>query len=163
MNNTQNQIMVKMVLDSWNSNIQSTNKLLSQLSDEQLMQEVAPGRNRGIYLLGHLAAVNNKMLTLLNLGEEMYPDLTVPFLAKADKEVNEIPSASELRTMWKSINDALDAHFAKLSPENWFEKHTSVSADDFAKEPHRNRLNVIISRSGHLAYHNGQLSFLKTK
>ena len=163
MEKMQKEIMVKMVLDSWNAQVQSTNKVLSQLSDEQLMQEVAPGRNRGIYLLGHLTAVNNKMLSLLNLGEEMYPQLTVPFLAKADKEVSDIPSAAEMKNMWKAVNEALDAAFAKLSADNWFEKHNSVSAEDFAKEPHRNRLNVVISRTGHMAYHLGQLSFLKSK
>jgi len=40
-------------------------------------------------------------------------------------------------------------------------KHTSVSEEDFAKEPHRNRLNVLTTRTTHLASHYGQLIFLK--
>jgi hypothetical protein len=54
-------------------------------------------------------------------------------------------------------------HFAKLQPEGWFEKHTSVSAEDFVKEPHRNRLNVVAGRAIHLSSHLGQLVFLQPK
>jgi hypothetical protein len=37
----------------------------------------------------------------------------------------------------------------------------TVSPEDFAKEPHRNRLNVLISRTNHMANHIGQLLLLK--
>ncbi|HWZ04565.1 MAG TPA: hypothetical protein VNX40_13200 [Mucilaginibacter sp.] len=50
-----NEIFVKMALDAWHGQLKSTDSLLNKLSDEQLMQEVSPGRNRGIYLLGHLS------------------------------------------------------------------------------------------------------------
>jgi hypothetical protein len=48
-----------------------------------------------------------------------------------------------------------------MTAEQWLEKHTSVSDEDFAKEPHRNKLSVLISRTNHLANHIGQLLFLK--
>lgn len=48
-----------------------------------------------------------------------------------------------------------------LSAEDWFQKHTAVTAEDFAKEPHRNKLNIIITRTSHLQYHTGQLALLK--
>lgn len=51
----------------------ATNKIFDNLSDEQLMHEVSPGRNRGIYLLGHLTAVHDLMLPLLRFGEAKYP------------------------------------------------------------------------------------------
>ena len=50
------QLFVKMVLSSWNTQYAELWKLLDQLSDEQLQNETSPGRNRGIYLLGHLVA-----------------------------------------------------------------------------------------------------------
>jgi hypothetical protein len=50
---------------------------------------------------------------------------------------------------------------AGLKPEEWFEKHTAVSAEDFINEPHRNKLNIIITRTSHLNYHTGQLVLLK--
>ena len=49
-------------LRGWKSNIDSADKLFSSLSPEQLEKEVAPGKNRLIYLWGHLTAVNDALL-----------------------------------------------------------------------------------------------------
>ena len=67
------QLAVKSVLDAWNSRLESANKMFNSLTDEDMQKEVSPGRNRALYLLGHLAAVHDKMLPLLNLGAQRYP------------------------------------------------------------------------------------------
>jgi hypothetical protein len=36
-----------------------------------------------------------------------------------------------------------------------------VSEEDFAKEPHRNRFTLLLSRTGHLAFHLGQVVLVK--
>ena len=156
-----NQILVKMVLDAWYSKLKSGDVLFDQLSDEQLQNEVAPNRNRGIYLLGHLTGVHDMMLPLLNLGEQLYPQLKEGFIDQPDKSATEIVTASELRQYWKNVNAALENHFNKFGPDDWFQKHNSVSVEDFNQEPHRNKLNVLISRTNHLSYHLGQMVFLK--
>ena len=52
-------IIEKSLIDSalrgWKSNVERADKLFGALSPDQLEQEVAPGRNRLIYLWGHLA------------------------------------------------------------------------------------------------------------
>ena len=159
----QKQIIIKCVLDFWNGRIKEANSILDSLTDEQLLNEIAPNKNRGIYLLGHLTAVHDKMLPLLDFEPQQYSNLNDTFLTKPDKAVAEIPSASELRAYWKNANAKLDAHFNKLTADEWFQKHTSVSREDFIKEPHRNRLNVVLGRTSHLAYHLGQLALLKNK
>ncbi len=158
---TQEQITTKIVLDSWYSRIDSADKLFNGLTDDQLLQEIAPGKNRGVYLLGHLIAVHDKMLPLLDFGPQMYPQLNDPFLAKPDKSVAEILSVQELREYWNATNVKLTAHFNTLQAEEWFQKHTSVTTEEFINEPHRNRLNVILSRTNHLSYHLGQIALLK--
>jgi len=158
---TQKQLVVKSVLDAWNSRIEAADKLFNGLTDEQLEQEIAPGRNRGVYLLGHLTAVHDKMLPLLDFESQVYPHLDEPFLNKADKTVSPIPSTKTLRENWKNINSKLASHFSKLSTDEWFQKHTSVSEEDFAKEPHRNRINVLVGRTNHMQYHIGQVALLK--
>jgi hypothetical protein len=50
-----------------------------------------------------------------------------------------------------------------MKADEWFNKHTAVSAEDFAKEPHRNKLNVIVNRTNHTSYHLGQLVYLVKK
>ena len=158
---TSETIFIKMVLDAWHTHIKRTDELFNSLSDEQLMQEIAPGRNRGIYLLGHLAAVHDRILPLLELGNPLYPELWDPFVERPDKEVTELPTTQTLREYWKEINTNVAGNISSLSHETWFQKHTSVSAEDFAKEPHRNKLNIIVNRTNHLANHLGQLLLLK--
>lgn len=154
-----NQIMIKMVLDAWYSKIKEANDIFENLTDEQLQNEVAPGRNTGIYLLGHLTVTHDLMLPILNFGTPIYPQLKIPFNDNADAKTYSI-TTPELRQYWKNINSILAENFAKLSADAWFEKHNSVSAEVFQKELHRNKLNIIISRTNHLTYHNGQLIFL---
>lgn len=159
MNTTQ--ITLKMVFDRWNGALKSCDTLISSLSDEQLQNEIAPGKNRGIYLLGHLIAVHDDMITLLDFGDKLFPKWAIPFVKSPDRAVAEIPSAQELRAAWIKMNETLNQKFAGMTEEAWFEKHTAVSAEDFANEPHRNKLNIIITRTTHLTYHTGQLVLLK--
>ncbi|HXS38224.1 MAG TPA: DinB family protein [Flavipsychrobacter sp.] len=154
---------VVMVMNAWNARINQLDKLLSELSDEQLLKEVAPGRNRGAYLLGHLTAVNNAMLPLLGFGNEIAPHLSKTFIQTSDKDIHDLPPVNELRQEWTNVKKELANQFAKMQPDDWFQKHNSVSEEDFAKEPHRNKLNVVIGRTNHLDYHTGQLVLLKTK
>lgn len=156
---THTELAVKMVLDRWNGSVLNANKLLNELSDEQLMKEITPGRNRGVYLLGHLVAVHDDMLILLGMGEKLFPELYEPFIKQADKSSTQIPTITDLRSMWEKQNLYLQTKFA--AEKDWFTRHTAVSEEDFLKEPHRNKLNIIITRTSHLQYHAGQLALLK--
>lgn len=160
---TEKELFVKMVIAAWEAQNKNADKLLDTLSDEQLSAEIAPGANRGIYLLGHLTAVIDGLLPLLGFGEKLYPQLEEIFLKNPDKSGLETPSVDELKKYWNEVNANLASHFNQTSSDEWFAKHTSVSAEDFAKEPHRNRLNVLISRTNHQSYHLGQLSLLAKK
>ena len=155
------ELTVKSVLDAWNSRIEAANKLFDSLSDEDLHKEVSPGRNRGLYLLGHLALVHDKMLPLLNFEAQLYPHLDEVFLTKPDRAVSDIPSVKEIRAIWNDVNSKLATHFTNTSADGWFEKHSSVTAEDFVKEPHRNRLNVLVGRTNHMQYHIGQVALIK--
>ncbi len=161
MNSTE--LVIKMLFDRWNALLKNFDSILHTISDEQLQQEIAPGRNRGIYLLGHLIAVHDDMLPLLNLGEREYPDLFELFIKSPDKTVDVIPTAQELRMIWKTQLETLTSKLKSLSADDWFTKHNSVSVEDFTNEPHRNKLNILITRTTHLAYHVGQMILLKNK
>lgn len=154
-------LFVKMVLDAWHTQLKRTGDLFGSLSNEDLQKEIAPGKNRGLYLLGHLTAIHDRMLPLLGLGDVLYPQLYGPFVESPDKAVNDLPSVEDLRRYWKEINAKLTASFTTLSAGDWFQRHNAVSEEDFKKEPHRNRLNLVMNRTGHLASHFGQLLYLK--
>jgi DinB superfamily len=158
---SQQQLIIKMALDAWNTHISRTDKLFNELTDEQLQNEVSPGRNTGVYLLGHLVAVHDALFPLFGLGEKLYPQLENVFIKHPDKSGLEKPAVNDLRSNWSEVNKKLSVHFTAFTPDEWFQKHAAVTANDFEKEPHRNKLNVLINRTNHLSSHLGQLVFLK--
>jgi hypothetical protein len=155
------QLFVKMALHAWDVQISRTDKMIKSLTDEQLLQEVSPGRNRVVYLLGHLIAVNDGILKILGLGDRLYPHLDEAFLTNPDRSGKPTPSVKELREAWDRSNQTLTEAFKKLTPAEWFQKHASISEEDFAKEPHRNKLSVLLNRTSHVAYHLGQIVLIK--
>jgi hypothetical protein len=154
------QALVTSAVNSWKTSIERADKIFSPLNDEQLQKEVAPGKNRLIYLLGHLTAVHDRMLPLLGLGERLHPELDPLFITSPDRTVAELPAAGDLKKSWNAVNGKLLAGFASLSPAQWLEKHSSVSEEDFAKDPSRNRFAILLSRTGHIAFHVGQTALI---
>ena len=154
------QALVVSAVNSWKTSIERADKIFSPLNDEQLQKEVAPGKNRLIYLLGHLTAVHDRMLPLLGLGERLHPELDALFITSPDRTVAELPAAGELKKSWNAVNGKLSAGFARLSPAQWLEKHSSVSEEDFAKDPSRNRFAILLSRTSHIAFHVGQTALI---
>src|SRR6185312_2466896 len=155
------ELAIKIALDAWHSEITRMDKLFNELTDEQLRNEVSAGRNTGTYLLGHLTAVHDALFPLLGIGKKLYPELEGPFIKNPDNSGLERPPVKDLRNYWKLVNEKLAQHFNQFSAGEWLQKHTSVNEEDFAKQPHRNRLNVLVSRTNHLSYHRGQIVFLK--
>lgn len=158
---TQTEISLKMIFDRWYASLANADKMLGVLSDTDLLREIAPGKNRGIYILGHLIAVHDDMLVLLDMGERRYPELQDAFLKSPDKAVASIPDAATLRRYWTEQCVLMKECCDRLTTDDWFGRHTAVAAEDFALEPHRNKLNIIITRTSHLQYHLGQLALLK--
>ncbi len=150
------EISVKMILAAWQSGQERILKALSVLSDEDMDLELASGRNKVSWAMGHLAAVNDSLLPILGLGEKINEDYFNYFI-KDDATIKS-PGISQIRHYWQETSSQLSKKITTLSADNWFEKHSLVSAEDFAKEPHRNKLNVLLSRTFHLHHHYGQLA-----
>jgi hypothetical protein len=152
---------IDLVLRNWKATIQRADAFFGGLSEEELQQAIAPGKNRLIYLWGHLAAFNDALLPLLGLGERLHPELDAIFVSNPDRALKNAPSGTELKRIWDETNVALWAAFSKLSPSEWLERHSAVSEEDFVREPHRNRFTVLLGRTGHVAYHLGQAMLAK--
>ncbi len=152
--------LIDAALRSWQQGVDRATKLFDGFSAADFEREIAPGKNRLIYLYGHLIAVHDAMYPTLRLGERLYPELDAIFLKAADRSVT-LPSVTELQKMWSDVHERLRTGLPTLTPEQWTERHMLVSVEDFAKEPHRNRFAVFLGRSGHLAYHLGQAVLAK--
>jgi len=95
---------------------------------------VAPGKNRLIYLWGHLAAVNDGLLPLLGIGERLHPELDAMFIGTPDKSVEltvygKIPQGGMGRDQPKAREG-----YSEFSAEDWAGRHTAVSEEDFERE-----------------------------
>ncbi|MEP6914271.1 MAG: DinB family protein [Acidobacteriota bacterium] len=153
---TPEQSVVASVVHAWKQNLERADKLFSTLSEQDLQREVGPGKNRLVYLWGHLIAVHDAMLPLLGLGERLHPELDDAFLKNPDRVVADSLSAADLKRLWNEVNQRLVAAFGAFTAAEWTEKHTVVSAEDFAVNPLRNRLSILLSRTSHVSYHLGQ-------
>jgi len=143
-------------LKVWKAQIERADKLFGSLSSEEVLREIAPGKNRLLYLWGHLTAIHDAMLPLLGLRERFHPEFDVAFVSNPDKSRTAIPSHEEVRRVWQTVNGELSKRFEKMSWPDWLQRHVAVSEEDFAKDASRNRFSVLLSRTNHLSYHLGQ-------
>jgi len=143
-------------LKAWKTQIDRADKLFGTLSSEEVLGEIAPGRNRLLYLWGHLTAIHDAMLPLLGIGERLYPEFDVSFVSNPDKSQAAIPSHEQVRRAWNAVNAELWKGFETMSWSDWLQRHSAVSEEDFAKDASRNHFSILLSRTNHLSYHLGQ-------
>ena len=153
------EVFVANTVGVWRGTFERADKLFSELSNDELQKRVAPGRNRLVYLLGHLTAMHDRMNVLLGASERVNQSFDAFFLTSADG-ASELPPTQEVRDVWKQVNIRLDATIASVSPGEWLQKHTAVTGEDFAKDPLRNKLSILLTRTNHLSYHLGQTSLV---
>ena len=154
---TSEHLPIRMATDSWINTVGRADKVFAGLTEQQFLREVAPGRNRVIYLLGHLTAVNDGLHTILGIGERLHPELDATFISEPDRAIQPLPPVADLLKGWSNVHASLAEKFARLAPHEWLQRHMSVSEQDYAKDPSRNRLSVLHSRTNHLSYHLGQI------
>jgi uncharacterized damage-inducible protein DinB len=155
---TSQKLSVQVAINSWRLVAERANKTFSNLTEDEFLREVAPGKNRLIYLLGHLTAIHDAMFPILGLGERLHPELDAIFVSSPDKAGTQLPPAGELKTSWDEVNGKLLSQFASLSADEWLQRHYAMSEEDYAKDPTRNRLAVLLSRTNHMSYHLGQIT-----
>jgi hypothetical protein len=136
--------LITQVISAWQLQNRRVNNIINKLSAAEFYQETAPGRNSGIYLLGHLVAVNDTMLPLFGFRERLYPELDELFVHTPDKSGQVFPAPWILKGYWNHLNEILADHFAALAPDQWHTSHTAM----------------LIGRTIHQAHHTGQLTFL---
>jgi hypothetical protein len=158
---TNEELLSNAALKSWNQVLGRFDKDLTALTDEQLQKRVAPGKNRLFYLYGHLTAVHDRLLPMLGIGERLHPELDEAFITNPDGVLTDSVSTADLRRAWSEINAQLTAAFERFTPQDWLRKHSAVSDQDFAADPTRNRLAVVLSRTNHLSFHTGQIVLAK--
>ena len=158
---TNEELLVATAVGSWKQIIGRADSVIAKYTDEELDRHIAPGRNRVRYLVGHLVAVDDKLLPGLGIGERLYANLDAAYLTNPDGTLPDPVSTEELKKAWVEVHSKLTAAFEQMTAAQWLERHTSVSEEDFAKEPLRNRLAMLLSRTNHVSMHLGQALLAK--
>src|SRR5580692_6005701 len=140
------EVLIQTALSSWEQVIKRVGTLCLSCSEEQLLVEVAPGKNRISYLWGHLTAIHDAMFSALRLGERLHPELDAVFITQPDRSTP-LPTSAEISKCWEGVHTELVSRLTALSPSEWLERHGNVSAEEFELNPARNRLAVLLSRT----------------
>ncbi|WP_259068122.1 DinB family protein [Mucilaginibacter sp. X4EP1] len=157
----QQKVFVQIALNNWNLQISRADKVFNSYNDNDFFKEVAPNKNRIIYLYGHLAIYHDLLKETLGIGSSKYSSLVPIFLQHPDSPDAEMPSVGELKALWADVHNELNTLFINLPIEEWFKRHNAMTNADFEIDPTRNRLSVLINRGNHVAYHLGQVALLK--
>ncbi|MBY0432487.1 MAG: DinB family protein [Cyclobacteriaceae bacterium] len=141
----------------WDTYHKRMQKMFDTLNEDKYMQPVMPGGNSPSWLLGHLVVTDDALLELLGIGKRLFPELDKIYHHERGANQDHHLSKQELKEKYLQISAALSDGIKKMTEAQWLDRHMAVSPEDFAKEPHRNKLNVLLSRVSHKAHHIGQI------
>ena len=141
--------------DAFNKRMQ---KVIDSIDDENINQPIVANGNSPSWLLGHLADTDDKLLELFGICKRLFPELSTIYHHERGTNQQGHLTKAELTSKWNLIVAELDTAFKKMTEADWLSRHMSVTEDDFKKEPHRNKLNVLLSRVTHKASHLGQIA-----
>ena len=144
----------------WNIYNKRIQKTIDSISNSDFNKPIVEGGNSPSWILGHLADDDDSLLELLGIATRKFPELKTIYHHERGANQQGHLTKAELSAKWKAISDELDKAFQSWTEKDWLSRHTKVSEEDFKKEPHRNRLNVMLSRVSHKASHMGQIALL---
>jgi len=133
-------------------------KMLDTLSDEKFNAPILVHGNSPSWIFGHLADTDDRLLELFGIRGRLYPELGKIYHNERGTNQTGHLSKAELTEKWNAVSAELGKAFTSWSESDWMSRHSAVSEEDFKKEPHRNRLNVMLGRVGHKASHLGQVA-----
>jgi uncharacterized damage-inducible protein DinB len=141
--------------DTYNKRMQNA---IDTISNEKFNQAIIVNGNSPSWLLGHLVDTDDKLLELFGIGKRIFPELSIIYHHERGTNQQGHLTKAELSTKWNTVVAELDTAFKNMTEADWLARHMSVTEEDFKKEPHRNKLNVFLSRIAHKASHLGQIA-----
>src|SRR5260370_20841788 len=82
---TNDELYLAVALNGWKGNIERADKMFSGLSDQDVLREIAPGKNRLIYLWRHLTLTHDTMLPLFSIARRLHPEFDIEIISNPDK------------------------------------------------------------------------------
>lgn len=142
--------------------IEWLNNYINTLLDEEFRLEISPGKNHGVWILGHLISSDDDFSVYMGKGELLFPEYQKLFGQGSRLQPPEsYPPVSELKNKWnmlfeknKKIYSELKDHELDEIPENADENFTGYF---------KTKGIVVMAWNLHQMYHGGQLGVLAVK
>jgi len=136
---------------------------LNAITDEELKAEIIPGRNHGVWILGHLIASDDDLSLYITKEHITYPDIHKLFKQGSTIQSPEkYPPVPDLREKWKRICKKNENLFNQLTDEVLDEYHEMIKGDP-AKDYFKTKERVLINWTFHQIHMAGELALLLGK
>jgi hypothetical protein len=155
---------VKLLYEQWKNMVFWVEMYLKLLSDEDLQQEITPGGNNGIWLLGHLIASEDDLAEFIGDGEILFPEYQEKFKKGGNiLSVESCPTTKQLKEDWKKVLAKNEKLYASLTDEELSSPHNKILDDDIENDFFKTKERCISFWHFHQVHHAGQLALLKRK
>ena len=158
MNNSLSKLLAKQYMESagW------ADWILRTLSDDDLKLEIAPGKNHGVWILGHLIASDDDFSVFMGKGDLLFPDYYEMFGQGSKLQpVENYPPIPLLREQWKTIIEKNRKIYSELQDQELNEPHGRMENPE--KDFFKTKQRIIFYWQLHQMYHAGQLSIILSK
>lgn len=139
--------------------VEWVNGTIDPLSDDEFKMEITPGKNHGVWLLGHLVTSDDDFSMFMGKGDQMFPQYYDLF-GQGSKLLppGEYPPVSELKNAWKKVCEKNRKIYSGLTDDELGEPHALVK--DIEKDYFKTKDRVISAWHLHQLYHAGQLGII---
>ncbi|MDZ4713123.1 MAG: DinB family protein [bacterium] len=138
------------------------NENINALTDDEYRMELSPGRNHGVWLLGHLIVSDDDLSTFLGKGPLLYPQYAEMFGQKSKLSVPEnYPAVSVLKECWEKVCEKNKKIYSGLTDNELNEPHALI--ENIQTDYFKTKDRVIIAWHFHQLYHTGQLAVLVSR
>ena len=138
------------------------NVYINVLDDKELEKELSPGKNHGVWILGHLIASDDDFSVYMGKGELIFPEYSELFgQGSTLQNVIEYPKVSQLREQWKAIIEKNKKIYENLKDEDLEQLPENMNAD-FLKH-FTSKGKIVMAWQLHQMYHGGQLSVFASR
>lgn len=142
--------------------IEWVNGVINILSDDEFKSEISPGKNHGVWLLGHLLTSDDDFSMFMGKGPVMFPEYYETF-GQGSKllPAEDYPSVHDLKDAWSKVCEKNRKIYSELTDDELQLPHAMVK--DIDKDYFKTKERVIMAWQLHQLYHAGQLGILVAK
>lgn len=147
----------------WELTISWINGSLKMLSNDDLKESILPGKNHGVWILGHLIESEDELSTFLGKGSMLFPSYLDLFGQGSKLQpLESYPPIEELRSHWKNVISKNETMLKEMKDSELEEPHCQRSENE-PNDFFQTKGRCVAIWSLHQMYHNGQLAILISK